>query len=183
MTTRLNAGERIALLVLWTGASVVGQYIFYNVGIGGVLISSTARGVFRIIILSLIWGIVGGIIGIIQRLILRQAGLTIKRWADWTAVGWAVGGAMVMGLGIGHWLLQQVVLGLAIGVMQWLPLRKYVRRAGWWIIANSIGMLINVPVAGWILGVQTGLVTGLALIWIMNHPIQPVWQERKAQAL
>lgn len=177
MATQLDIGERIALLVLWTGASVVGQYIYYNLRAGGFMISSLFRGVVAVIVLAVIWGIVGGIIGILQRLILRQAGLAIKRWADWTAVGWALGGAangimIGLGMGIQNYLLNEAVLGFAIGVAQWVPLRKYVRHAGWWIIANSVGMLINLPIAGFILGLQTGVITGLVLIGLISHPVQ-----------
>jgi hypothetical protein len=94
-------------------------------GIGGVLISSMFRGVLPIVVLALTWGIVGGIVGIVQRLILRQAGLTITRWAGWTAMGWAIG-AIMFGLGIGtrYYWLQEAVLGFTIGAMQWLPLRS-----------------------------------------------------------
>ncbi len=184
MATRLDIGERIALLVLWTGASVVGQYIYYNLRVGGFMISSLFRGVAAVIVLAAIWGIAGGIIGILQRLILRQTGLTIKRWADWTAVGWALGGAatgILIGLGVGiqNYLLNEAALGFAIGATQWMPLRKYVRHAGWWIIANGVGMLINLPIAGFILGIQTGIITGLVLIGLISHPVQPV--EAKTQ--
>jgi hypothetical protein len=33
-------------------------------------------------------------------------------------------------------------------------------------------MLINLPIAGFILGLQTGVITGLVLIGLISHPVQ-----------
>ena len=33
------------------------------------------------------------------------------------------------------------VVGLGLGSAQWLVLRRHVRSAGWWILANSLGWL------------------------------------------
>ncbi|MDH3496443.1 MAG: hypothetical protein OER21_06750 [Gemmatimonadota bacterium] len=38
------------------------------------------------------------------------------------------------------------VLGVILAVPQWLVLKRWVRRAGWWIPANSVAWLVGMPV-------------------------------------
>jgi hypothetical protein len=87
-------------------------------------------------------------------------------------------------------------LGGLLGILQWLVLRRQVYRAGWWVLASTVGWafattalvpfalmvfaLIHYPlflsivvifVAGATAGVVSGIVTGIALVWLFRHRV------------
>jgi len=102
---------------------------------------------------------------------------------------------------IGPWEYESVVFvgylavigggfGAAIGLAQWLVLRRRVREAAWWVPANMIGLAIVEPallglfylnVAGGgaasalfllaLLLTGPGMVTGTTLVWLMRRPL------------
>jgi serine/threonine protein kinase len=43
-----------------------------------------------------------------------------------------------------------IIVGTMLGVGQWLVLRPYFRRAGWWILCNSLGLCLNGIISGFI---------------------------------
>jgi hypothetical protein len=56
-------------------------------------------------------------------------------WLQWlgaTALGWIFGAILLPELAL-------VATGLVIGILQWVVLRQYLRRAGWWILASAVG--------------------------------------------
>ena len=60
------------------------------------------------------------------------------------------------------------LLGFAMGILQWLMLRRTFRRSGWWILAS---------VLGWGLGsVAANLLIFLAPSWIPDIVLQSQWQ-------
>ena len=62
-----------------------------------------------------------------------------KIWIQWvfaTTVGWAFG--LVFGGEIG--------IGVVVGLVQWLVIRRYFSEAGWWILASGVGWFV-----GWVL--------------------------------
>jgi hypothetical protein len=84
------------------------------------------------------------------------------------------------------------VLGPVLGVPQWLVLRRHVRRAGWWVLANSIAWAAGMPViflaasnvgeetpfvqlaivagvAFTIAGAVVGAIHGVALVWLTSR--------------
>ena len=90
--------------------------------------------------------------------------------------------AAVMGLG----------LGAALGVPQWLVLRRQLWRASWWVGANAIAWAIGMPIIFWgagavpeqpegwqvvswlaltlsVAGAAVGAIHGCALIWLLRH--------------
>ena len=78
-----------------------------------------------------------------------------------------------------------VALGGAVaGILQWLVLRGKVSRAGWWVLASTVGWALGVTVAGAIpwggdaellqlvmVAAVMGVVTGGALVWLLRHPV------------
>ncbi|MCZ2809592.1 MAG: hypothetical protein O2V44_09585 [Candidatus Bathyarchaeota archaeon] len=78
-----------------------------------------------------------------------------------------------------------VALGGAVaGILQWLVLRGQVSRAGWWVLACTVGWALGVTVAGaipWggdpellqlgVTGAVMGVVTGGALVWLLRQPV------------
>jgi hypothetical protein len=149
---------------------------------------AASRAVDEVIIYGLYWmGIGAG-----QWLVLRRC---IAR-AGWWVVASALGGALV-GLAAGTLgnpppvpvYAAYGLLGLLLGVPQWMILRRHVRRAAWWLMANSAGwalgtlaavaldraMTIRVSeIAGLVLlfGVASGIagsVTGALLVWLPSQ--------------
>lgn len=51
--------------------------------------------------------------------------------------------------------------GAALGLTQWLVLRRYIKHVGWWIVATAIGAVI-----AWLIGLQVGVM--LILIFFNN---------------
>ncbi|MBE0477239.1 MAG: hypothetical protein IBX62_09100 [Coriobacteriia bacterium] len=110
---------------------------------------------------------VGGLQGLVLRLALPA--LPLPRWVVFTALGafvaWSLGmlpstllaaggnGAPAAGAAEPSTVVQLLLaagmgaaLGPFLGVPQWLVLRRFVPRAGWWIPANSAAWALGMPV-------------------------------------
>lgn len=75
-----------------------------------------------------------------------------------------------------------VVGGVVLGTAQWRILRQIVNRAGWWILATGItGTLLFRSVTPnpsyepvmLIWGIIVGGITGVVLVLLLKHPVQP----------
>lgn len=100
-----------------------------------------------------------------------------RRWGGWglwlgwmvaSSAGWALGlaGGFAVGFGTGGVVggtagqaLFGAVLGASVGTLQWVVLRKRVKRASWWVLFTTLGMgagfaLIEAatPTLSWVLG-------------------------------
>jgi hypothetical protein len=69
-----------------------------------------------------------------------------------TTLGWLLGGILPSDFAM-------VATGLVIGLLQWVVLRQYIPRAGWWIVFSALGWT-----AGWgiiikLLPPQLGILT------------------------
>ena len=78
-----------------------------------------------------------------------------------------------------------VALGGAVtGTLQWLVLRGQVSRAGWWVLASTVGWGLGMTaaialsrgvgasdfVALGVIGAVLGAATGGALVWLLRRP-------------
>ena len=123
--------------------------------------------------------------GLLQYLLLRHYLPRIGRWIAATALGWLLGIAVVY-LGHAIWpvalnansVWSAMLIGAVTGLAQWLVLRRWVPRAGWWIPASVLGWGLVRLIAGkvftnllelLIIGAVPAAVTGLALWWLLNH--------------
>jgi hypothetical protein len=131
----------------------------------------------------------GAAIGLGQWLVLRRR-LAIE-WLWWlaaTMLGFALHG-MSLGLSAGLASGDQVTaagLGLLCGgvilagIPQWLVLRQHLPRAGWWIVASAVGLLLAIPgrsggtnsLMAWLFvslgaGAAFGIVTAFFLFFMM----------------
>ena len=105
------------------------------------------------------------------------------QWVGATSVGWAVGGVVLsacigsFGDDIGN-VAGNAALGLLAGIGQWLVLRQWLDKAGWWVLASAGGWLLVVSVGeamqglvgenagGLILTIGLGFVPGI-LQWLL----------------
>lgn len=78
--------------------------------------------------------------------------------------------------------LSGLSLGVVLGLMQWLTLRKHVEQAQWWLAANLVawigGLTLYLPLASisWIIGAAVaglvaGAILGGTLVWLLQRPI------------
>ncbi len=124
---------------------------------------------------------IGLSLGCLQWLILRRYLPRMGWWIVATCLGLLLAFGISFNLsGLAHslgfeidndWsiLYTMVLLGGSIGLLQWFVLRRYVSRAGWWIIAS---------VAGWILAV----LVVLGMVAVVDSNYSSVFSEISAQA-
>ena len=119
-------------------------------------------------------------------------------WVAAGAIGGGVGGTLaapLLTIGDSDWILAAnsyvylIVAGVVTGVLQWLLLRRYIRGAGWWVLATVIGWqagfaavgaiglfiildldVYGVPTAG-LSGLQFGAVVGLAQWLVLRRQV------------
>jgi len=143
----------------------------------------------------LVMGIMLGIgVGILQWLVLRRRVSGVGWWVLASAAGgYGILQAGFQGLSeslsFGALLsfTGVVALGGAVtGTLQWLVLRGQVSRAGWWVLASTVGWGLVGAVLGafpWgvgdtdalvalvVTGAVLGAVTGGALVWLLRQPV------------
>jgi hypothetical protein len=138
--------------------------------------------------------IIGASIGIAQGLVLRRRIGSTGWWVLVSSVGFGVGKAAGeavangMPTAVAHGL-SGAVIGVSVGVAQWLVLRRHVSRAKWWVVTtiaawavgwslislaeDSAGLsTLMIYVVGGIGAALAGIITGTALIWL--------WRSRPA---
>jgi len=181
----------------WVLASIVGWWAL------SLPVSAIAPVVGAMPVVS--GSIVGAGVGIMQWLVLRRrfhrAGWWVLASTMGWAVGWAVGQNLIEPVTMflakyeealgGRSVVTLSVLGVMVGgvagIMQWFVLRRWVYRAGWWILANIVGWttgfvagpvvvaalwtsgVLATVMGGVILGAVPGAITGMTLVWLSRH--------------
>ncbi len=145
--------------------SVVPAFIYpgVNEAIGATLGRNAAATIVSM--LALLSGILIAILaGMLQWLVLRQHVRWANQWWLATSVGWIAGGFLapyaafaVLGARpptLSFNAVTAPVSAAVVGILQWLVLRRRVRRAGWWVLAS---------IASWVIGERLGLYVGFEL--------------------
>lgn len=181
--------EKRAEEIHWPGCGLYAGWMLasiFGMGLGWIvawLVSFLVPGYLATLLIGLI---TGTILGGLQWLVLRG---TLGRsffWIPATAIGWAGGffiGSMAPNwFSIGEtWLgpAAGFCVGALVGFFQWLTIRSQVTRAGWWLVASLAawvsGMIYYQPGITWLgflYGAISGIVTGLALVWLVNRPVE-----------
>ena len=67
------------------------------------------------------------------------------RWVLATTVGWVVGFGICEALKafLESLSADGAVIGISVGIMQWLALKRRINRAGWWILASILGFAVG----------------------------------------
>jgi hypothetical protein len=147
------------------------------------------------VLFDLVIGSMLGIgVGILQWLVLQGR---VSRVGWWVLASAAAGAIQMVGdlesyselLSFGLLLRFTgiVALGGAVaGILQWLVLRGKVSRAGWWVLASTVGWGLSIAVMRaleWgvtddcslvsqvVSGVVLGAITGAALVWLLRQPV------------
>jgi hypothetical protein len=189
-----------ALGLWWVLATMVGWLL--PVGLGMLLpagldtrLSPAASFVFRLLVVVAL----GAAIAATQWLVLRRWFSGAATWLVAGGVGVCIGTAAglplkLLDLYVGRSLFQLdevaygAVFGAVLGAVQWLALRRWVRRSGWWIVASTAGWMFGM-MASMLLPLdwaskyanlaytlaQAGIaaaVTGAALVALLRNPLQ-----------
>ncbi len=159
------------LWLWWVLASTVGWAVGGPVGVA---VGSSGD----IIVAGYVGVAVGGIVaGELQWLVLRRQVAGAGWWVLASTVAAAVVGVVVFGVGVVSadvgWVGGAGLFGTVVGVLQWLVLRRQVARAGWWVLASTVGWVVGGPVGGFVgwaaLGAVYGAITGSVLVWLLRQ--------------
>ncbi len=116
------------------------------------------------------------VVGVLQWLILRRYVRRAVLWVPASLGAAAMGLVPVIAVGPSNGslglLVGVVAYGTLAGALQWLVLRQHVARAGWWVLASTVGWVLALPVGdmagppGWAIHAA---VTGTALVLLLRQ--------------
>ena len=127
----------------------------------------------RFLLPDLAYVVIGIALGILQWFVLQRRLTRAWRWIVATVVGWVVGSTLIWFLPAqGSEFLAGVLLGLTVGVAQWLILRKEFYWNGWWIPINVVAWTTGMAFLPGIFstGALIGSITGIALGLLVQFP-------------
>ena len=122
---------------------------------------------------------IGLIIGFFQWLVLRRYISKAGWWVGVTALGWAIGWAIITSGAIvpsGSNFITSVfsgaLLGLTMGVGQWFLLRRWVNFASMWLLLAVSGWAIALAglLGSTLVGAIAGAITGFAFDFLLRYP-------------
>ncbi len=124
--------------------------------------------------LGFAWGAI--LVGALHWLVIRPHVAQASRWVLASLGAAIVVGVVVFGVGSvevdAGWVVGTGLFGAAAGLLQWPVLRRAVPRAGWWVLASTLGWIAGIPAGeavGWNgLGAVHGVITGTVLVWLLR---------------
>ena len=188
---QVNTGKGYWLA--WFLASILGY------GMGPLLGASFAYSLFRGDTFDAAKGITFGIVmgatgGYLQWVVLRERIAGAGLWGLTSALGFGLAMVAFVTADTGEYYVMTGILigsvfGVVGGILQWLILRRHVKSAGWWVVANSLGSLVSVivgvhaftaisatgnsglgtMVVGLVFGAGVGAITGAVLVWLLRQ--------------
>jgi hypothetical protein len=192
MSNQKKPSLRWAIWLWWVLLSAIGGGVGFALGLGAAEAVSQVLG--PSIYETVLHGVFGTLVAVLQWFVLRVHVTRASRWVLASAVSWVLVGALAGWLEIkpGLAVVWPAIVGVAVGAFQWLVLRKHVHLAGFWIVGSAVGwvvgwhtatamdevvgMIVYSEKAGLavlfaIFAAVVGAFTGLALIWLLRHPI------------
>lgn len=180
--------------IWWTALTIIGglaaNYIADMLGLGilggqtdtGILLSMLGSGVFALLVSAAQW--------ILLRHLFSKTVWWVVAGTLGRAFGMLIGSiAIVMishqfNLQAGFWAsgIYLTVRGAVLGASQWLILKQWRIKAGWWVLANAIGWVlgpalldsftISAPLVGDLISLAiAGAITGVVMVWILRQPV------------
>ncbi len=213
-----GAGWRRLLWRRWVAATTAGELVGFAVPAAAMPLvakvlqgmSATTQALVTLGAAALAGAVEGASLGLAQTLVLRCC-ISDLAWWEWVrntslaaALAYIVGmmpSALMDLLRLSpvafalSWVLVGPMLLVSIGFAQWLVLRRHVRKAGQWVLANAIAWLAGLivpfvgialvpdgsPVAAYVaagiasgvlMGTVVGMVTGIALLRLLEQHLQ-----------
>jgi len=178
--TKVQFNRKLLTFVTkWSLACFLSEAIGFWIG----FVIHAAIRVPIIFAFPLFWGApIGMAVGYAQYILLQRRINYSKRWILLTTIGWVTAfiiEAFLMGLGRQNGIVfaSTIWASVAVGILQWLILRRSVSRAGLWILivsgAGVLGRMVFQKVAllsltdyvvfGAIAGAISGVITGFGL--------------------
>ena len=133
----------------------------------------------------------GATVGTAQWFVLRRYFDRVGWWILLTFLGWVAYWELInmnllvkaQGIAFIPDLLNLAIFGVILGVLQWLLLRKKIHSAGWWVLANIVGMMLGSLVIDTIDTVLQGdspfdfitgsivlaIITGVCMVWLLKR--------------
>jgi hypothetical protein len=166
------------LFIGWVLANIVGAAIGWALGWRLSFSGPQILSVF------MIGATMGAALGLMQWLMIRGWVKSAAGWLAASILGWGTGFAVGVAIAqqfnlVEAWfgLVTGASAGALLGIFQWFVLRRHVSAAFWWIPANifawTSGLLFYRPgmsAIGAMYGILAGLVTGVALLWLLFRP-------------
>jgi hypothetical protein len=173
--------------IQWVLANTVGWIVGMSfLWLLGFVIDPFLQGVLEVIGWGVAGAVVGMVFGINEWFIFRPLGThLLGKWANWWVIatigGWSTSMIIIVGLGAGEDLgfaTTGAVIGISVGVAQWLILRPQAKRAALWGLVNTaswiLGLaaidLLDKAIGFSIAGLISGSITGALLIWLLQNP-------------
>jgi hypothetical protein len=183
--------------IWWTGLTIIGglagNYIADMLSLGmlnwptdaGILLSMLGSGVFALSVSAA------------QLILLRRLFSKTAWWlvagTSGRALGMLIGSITIViishqfNLQAGLWSsgIYLTVRGAVLGASQWLILKQWRTKAGWWVLGNAIGWMLgstlldlfipsittSAPIISDLISVAiAGAVTGAVMVWILRQP-------------
>jgi hypothetical protein len=135
--------------------------------------------------------LLGIFIGGLQWLVLKRLVSRAGWWVPASLAGYvavfissSLSNVLRLGAAIGtpYFIPLTAVLGAALGAPQYWVLKQHFPKAGWWVLASSVGMLgslmggvwpahniVELVILGASMGAIWGGVTGIALEWLLRN--------------
>ena len=146
---------------------------------------------------------IGAALGLAQWLIIRRGVFKMDIWVLVTTMSWAMAVVIYESMsGVLDRTLGGAMMGAALGLAQWLVLRRRVSRSASWILATTVGLamgwslglaiyeavavaiyrvvggamyeLVSGAISGAMSGLVYGVVTGTALLWLLPNRKPPL---------
>ena len=185
--TPSRARQDLILIVKWIGLSVIGQFAFLFVSgiVALALVLFWQSPILRALCVAAGWLAAGGVIGIMQGVVLQRPMGRTRQWIVLTTCAWGLAGTVMALLtptiqapdsALLNPIIAGALIGLLVGTAQWQVLRQCVQHAAWWIPANAIGGVMGLVSGSPILGLLTiaiGVATAPLLVWLLHQRLQP----------
>jgi hypothetical protein len=142
----------------------IGQVVTAEGGRDAILSAGITMGILGMLI--------GGMIGASQWMYLRWRLREANWWIPATSLGWGIGLPLALwinllaGMGLSA-ILYGVVIGVAVGMGQWLLLKRSTTPAGRWVFMSVVALPIGIAL--------TGLLDQLFILWSGQEWEQVRW--------
>ncbi len=158
----------LATAVGWAGGWAVinwASHLYWGIGVG-------------IDVAFVAYVVLGTTVGIMQWLVLRRRVPRSGLWILACAVSITTGSYVSQVMWMYDIIVFGAVFGVLVGITQWSVMRRWVHRAGWWVLASVIGWVLGWfatsagDFAAFLIGGIASIITGFALAMLFKHPVQ-----------